>query len=462
MYIIDKSDRELHPDAIEYTEGLFLAVNDKYHSRFREPISVLRDGKFLFNLLWESEFFYLGAVPDPATNIPYCANFDGRCLRESADTLDNTFVGKFDRFVFEAVSEYSWHIIRYLNEFFPEKEIWLLDDASGVFTDIAYKKGRPDKEKAGKTGLFTAGHRLPGAKGVYSLYSLMVSLTWTRIRHHNPDAVSDNTAFVINFAEKHIGFGDMTRISSACVEAARRRGWLPFIRLDHLNQYSDCPGEDGWGKFFEQPSDTGGLTPKDCRTVIDLRENRAYDNLPSCNPYIVSKPCCFPLRLNKAAAADVERRIPAAVRDGGRILGAVIRTTDFDMTENVKTDTERSLAQCEKVFSEGGYDRFFLAAEDQAVVDCAREIFGEKLTVVDQKRVDSRQAGPEGFLSDTLNPLYESKYALGVDYLAVVVSLTGCETVLYNRYAGALYLGDALDTPLRRNRRAVCFDSLPL
>ena len=462
MFVIDSRDRNLYPDTIEHGPELFPAVNARYHSRFRRPVSVLRDGELLFNVIWESEFYYLREVPDPINIMPYCANFDGRCLRESAETLDNTFIETFDRLCFEDINEYSWHIIRYLNEFFPDKEVWVIDDAGGAFPDITYRVGRPEKfgkEKNRWTGLFKAGHRLPVERGVYSVYSLMVSLMWARIRHHRPEAVSEETALVINFADEHIGFGDMTRISSAYVEAAKRRGWLPYIRLDYNNQYSDRPGEECWSKFFEQPCGDSGLEPEDCRTVIYLRENRARDLFDSCNPYTVmygiGKPCSFPLRLNKATAALVEARIPSPIREGRRTLGALIRTTDFDMTDGFKTDVERALALCEDAFRNSGCEFFFLAAEDQAVVDRARELFGDRLIAVKQKRVDSRSAEAEGYLSDTLNPLYESKYELGVDYLAVVVSLSGCEKVLYNRYAGALFLADALGEPLL-GKRQVC------
>ena len=462
MYVIDRDDRELHPDTIEYCRDFFLTVNDIYHSRFRRPISVLRDGELLFNILWESEFYYLRKIPDPVNIMPYCANFDGRLLRESKETLDNTFIGMFDCLCFEAISEYSWHIIRYLNEFFPDKDIWVIDDAGGVFTDISYRRGRPDGiwgEKKSRAGCFKAGHRLPEEAGVYSVYSLMVSLTWARIRHTQPDAASDATALVINFADEHIGFGDMARISSAYVEAARRRGWLPFIRLDHNNQYSDFPGEDGWSKFFEQPCQTGDLLPEDCRTVIYLRENRSRDLFDSCNPYTVmygiGKRCSFHLRLNERTRREAEGRIPAPIREGRRVFGALIRTTDYDMTDGVRTDVEEALRLCSEAFRESGCEFFFLAAEDQAVVDRAKEVFGPKLLTVAQRRVDSRLAGAEGYLSDTLNPLYESKYALGVDYLSVVVSLSGCERILYNRYAGALFLADALGEPLRRVRQVI-------
>ena len=117
MYIIDHDDKNVYENAIGFTQDLFMKIREKYGDNNGRPLSVLKEGGFLFNVIWEEEFYYLY---DKSNVQNYCCNFSGELLIHERDVLDFTFIDRFTELYFKDINEFSWHIAMLLKETRPQ------------------------------------------------------------------------------------------------------------------------------------------------------------------------------------------------------------------------------------------------------------------------------------------------------------------------------------------------------
>ena len=440
MFIIDKDDFILHEDMIELCDCLFMHINDRFGSKYRKPVSVLGDNNaLLFNVIWESEY----CIIKPPHHLKFQCNYYGQDLTENPDDLDLHFIEQLNELYFDSINEYSWHITRLVNYLFPEKKVFFQDENVRFFHDISCSEYNGNRIGV---PLFRAGHYPPEVENVYSIYSLMLSLTWLSKRHYNDTYEYDRTVLVIHFSNRDIGFGDIIKICSAYVSVALSRNWIPVICLDHPTQYSDYDGDDCWSKFFVP---INSITRSDLykyKCWISVFENRHIESFGSCygnlymNKFADEQKTSFQILLNEKTLAYVKKKIPRQLLEGEAAVGLIVRTTDYDSLAKRKTDPHEVIEAVKNFLSLFPYSHVFLATEDKNILDLFAGTFGEKLLYVDQKRILPYSERESIWISDRFSELYKSKYELGADYISVIYALTGCSVIMVNRYSSALYI----------------------
>lgn len=448
MYVIDREDFLLHEDRVPISEDLFRTVRAGYGSGYREPISVTEGEKLCFNLIWEEEFYYRDIKESIESKAPVFSNYNGEDLTAETDRLDFTFLDRFEEIVFEDVSEFSVAIGRLVTERRAGIRIVFLKDEPYVLSSVRYclKRGEADPDK---TAVFTTGNRIPSGSGLYSIYSLMISLTWPRIRHRTDGRTNGRQVLLVDFKNKIGGLGDLVKMASSYTAMAKQIGAEPLLCLDK-SQYADYPGENCWNKFFNRISDADEDDIHQYHSTISVYENRPEEYLSFAppNPYLMhyykENPCRFSLEMNDRTLAFAKEKTPPPLLNGDSVLGAVIRTTDYDRTTGERTNSSRLADIIELCFEKKNYSYLYLATEDGDVLKLFRQKFGDRLLYIDQKRICGRLNEELRLLNEEFSEMYSSGYERGADYLASVYALTGCCEILYNREVGAVYLAKHL------------------
>ncbi len=449
MYVIDRMDQDLHEDRICLSDSLFSNVRKRYGGYYPAPVSVVSDkGTLYFNLAWESELLAIDDTECENVCIPYC-NYYGEDLLEEKEILDYSFVDKYTAIYFDRIDEFSWQIIRLLNQTRPQIILSTDDPLAVFFEDLSIVTGREQERQTESPLIVKIGRIMPDIIEGFSIYSLMISLTWARLRHINPDAEYSETVLRIDPGLTIQGFGDIFKIVSCYVSMAKAHGWVPMICLDHGSQYEDEKGEDCWAKFFDPISD---IRPDEIDRYagwISIFENRRVESVCSkgcCNPYLSSSfssemPCSFNFSINRKTESEIEKIAGEIIEACDNALGVVIRTTDFDWLEKSETDVSQMLRKAGDLAHIYALDHVFLATEEETVLSQAKIELGEILCFVPQRRVAEYYGG---YLSSVLGDTYDSKYRFGMEYLAAIVALARCDVILYNRMCGAVYVASAL------------------
>ncbi len=442
MYVLVNNDKTIHENSIIFSSEVFIEINKKFGSRFREPISAIDSfGKLIFNICWESEYYYNNNSANNSTEkIPYYCNFFGEDLLEEIDLLDFTFLEQYDVFFFEEINEYSYHIIKLIKKVFNIKRICSCDQRIKAFKELDIEFLDPGHDE--KTGRFYAGHNLPVENNCWSVYSLMLSLTWAKKRHLNWNAKKNETILVIDFRSYIDGFGDIFRKIIVYINLSKKHGWKPLIYLNHGTQYADYEGEDCWKKYFAPVSDVKVEDLDKFSCWISVFENRPFDSYSKANPYLSLFSFDFPenvvIRSNHRTKIEIDKRIPKEFMETGKKLGLIIRTTDYDWLQSRKTDIERLLNVGKDYAERFHFDKIFIATESEETLIKAKRVYERGLYYIDQKRIFNTYEGD--FLSSHFSKIYQSKYEMGADYLAVIHCLSVCDSILYNRDCGAVYL----------------------
>ena len=450
MYVIDRMDHDLHEDRITISETLFLDVRKRYGGLYSAPISVISEnGLLCFNLVWESDFLTVEDRGYGDVCVPYC-NYYGEDLLEEEHVLDFSFVDRYEVIRFERIDEFSWQIIRLLNQTRQQLMLSTDDPMADYFKELTFL---PVRQCRAPRSLTIKHERIMrDMRAGCSIYSLMISLTWARLRHFNPKAEHPETVLRIDPALVIQGFGDIFKFVSCYVSMAKAHGWIPVICLDHGCQFEDEKGEDCWAKFFDPISTIHPGEIDKYAEWISVYENRHAESICEagcCNPYLNSflseMTCSFDFSINKKTEKKIEEFAGSIIEASGHAFGVVIRTTDFDWLNKKETSEVQLLRKSGVLARTYSMERVFLATEEEAVLDQAKKELGERLLFVPQRRVSNYRGG---FLSYVLGDTYDSKYRFGVEYLAVIASLARCDVILYNRMCGAIYVA----TALRRSR----------
>ncbi|MBQ8994222.1 MAG: hypothetical protein IJ091_00230 [Oscillospiraceae bacterium] len=449
MYIIDEQDIHLHDEKVLFSDTLFPDVRKQFYGRHQLPISVVSvDGRLCFNLRWEDEY-YFESLDREHRNImvPEC-NFHGEDLTEEVDVLDFTFLNQFSSIWFERIDEFSWSIIRLLSKERPHIRLYTDDINAALFPSMYVFSGAPQGEET-FLKVF-APHDTPNNKEDYLIYSLMISLTWAKIRHYEPAARHKDTVLRIDCAMSVEGFGDFMRKISIYISLARVHGWIPVICLDHGSQFEDYPGEDCWSKFF---APIGTVAPDEIRdhacwiSVHENRKSEAINDYNPCNPYmrlyVTMRPCTFEFRFNEKALLEIEKKAGDTLSLCENAIGTVVRTSDFDWLLSTHTDVDLFFEKASDAAAMGDVPYVFLATETENSLQTARGILKDKLLYIPQNRIREDEYR-SGFISDSLGKSYPSKYRFGVDYLTVIACLANCRAIIYNRNCGAVYVAEAL------------------
>ena len=444
MYRIVGKDYKLYPDSIELSDELFPEIRKRFGAGKKERISVLKENEVLFAVEWEEEYFLSHSAQNDFV-IPFYCNYEGENLCLEANVLDFLLVDRFKTLWFDEINEYSWQIIQLLSQERSHIKLLTGDERTEIFRNLPVKCAQaPQGEDVAR---LYGGNSIPDMPGDYSIYSLMISLTWAKKRHYNEKAEHGGTALRIDPALYVDGFGDVFRKLSAYYTLAKIHGWEPVVCLDHGSQYADYKEEDVWSKFFLP---VGKLSPGDERNYscwISVYENRRSDIIGRSNPYlffyaIQSISCAFEAELTPEAKEAVTQRIPEELFSDSVTDGLIIRGSDYDVFVGEDSHKQQFVEWVEE--QQLNCDQYFLATEEQSSLEMATCMLNKKVLFVDQQRVETEDQDKSAFLCDRLGRRYVSKADQGLDYLAVLCALSLCRSVYANRYSGAIYLCRAL------------------
>lgn len=305
------------------------------------------------------------------------------------------FEGK-DAAVFWEVEEYTYAITELLLEVFPDMMIIYLDKNAELFwnnDNVIIKKSIYDIEKyiCNKNCIYIHSKRIDNNTmvpvtilNIYKSLSVMKSLLWTVKRHYNVGINSDKTILLIDCICGIAGLVDIMRFCCAYVGIARKRGWIPVIKLDSFpNQYLECEGENMWEYYFEP--------------VLDISEN----NIKNSN--IIS------LKENKKRGEKKENAEPQQV-----------------------------IKRVNEICALWGYEYIFIATEDNEYLEMFKNEFKERLIYVSQKRVHYvAQIDDNKFVNQILNIQGDGDFTR--KYLTVLTALSKCDALLASMYCGAVF-----------------------
>ena len=186
----------------------------------------------------------------------------------------------------------------------------------------------------------------------------------------------------IRYAEvgvtKSVGIGGVLSYYFNAQKIFHKRGWVTFLRED-ASRYSD----EMLKKYFvfsdrpEDSDDTNTVYIEDLTSIF-----MTYHSFVQNSEIDTSV-------LNPEFMAQMDE-YTEAVLDGKKTLGILIRGTDYivsNMSGSRKMATvDEMLPMIHEWMQEDGYEKIFLATEDQDVLDKMREIFGKQIIAVSQVR----------------------------------------------------------------------------
>lgn len=189
--------------------------------------------------------------------------------------------------------------------------------------------------------------------------------------------------------------------------------------------------------YFEQPA---GVSPEDLKQYSGVlccrKENAALAGLLNKNVkggYGMSEEYMAELgrisqkyiRLNDTVAPVIEHAIEEMTRQK-RTLGVHVRGTDFKRNYNghpVCVTVEEYLEEAKRLYKEKGYERVFLATDDQKTIQIFQEVFGENLSFYDDV---IRSDGDETVMKSTVSR-ENHHYLLGLEVLRDMMTLAACD-----------------------------------
>lgn len=385
-------------------------------------------------------------------------------------TLDYTLFEGKDAAVFWEVEEYTYAITELLLEVFPDMMIIYLDKNAELFwnnDNVIIKKSIYDIEKyiCNKNCIYIHSKRIdnntmvPGTiLNIYKSLSVMTSLLWTVKRHYNVGINSDKTILLIDCICGIAGLVDIMRFCCIYVRIARKRGWIPVIKLDSFpNQYLECEGENMWEYYFEPVSDILENDMLKNGSIISLKENHNWLNMYEINPFFlhedsylhsVTKEKYFKneIVLNQITRKYVEENMPEQIKNESiKVLGVVMRGSDYRNSAIKKRGEKKENAEPQQVIKRineicalWGYEYIFVATEDNEYLEMFKNEFKERLIYVSQKRVHYvTQIDDDKFVNQMLNIQGDKDFTR--KYLTTLTALSKCDALLASTYCGAVF-----------------------
>lgn len=395
--------------------------------------------------------------------------FDGR--------LDFDLLRRGQVFIFDTLEEYSYQIARIIRANFPDKFIFFLDPRARYFfqeSDCLHVLN--------SLAEFYNGYRYFISKSVYHINSdlefhfdakmflqkrcntlqMMEGLFWKTNTARRGTLHPEKTFYLIQNPVGMQGLVDVVKFALfRAMMVARRHGHIiPVIELAEKgdgNQFNGGNGENIWTMFFEQLTDIPLEEVHQSRNVILGREHQLM-----FNPYLLEEfyyedwALMFRkfLRYNRATQMYIDRLTAKVVpEDPGRVLGIIGRGTDYNssQTEGVLGTPLTGPELVEKaraLVEEKGFDRIFLATEDQSVFDAfANSPLADRMFYVPQPRIDYADSkNNDKLLVDIYAQEERDGYQDTLRYLGILDILAKhCDALIASVDCGAYYYAVALN-----------------
>lgn len=270
-----------------------------------------------------------------------------------------------------------------------------------------------------------------GLRHLGAYYRLFFYRKEFEVKKNNGD-LKDKVFYVIRVRHNDAGVMAYARwVTYKCNEAYERK-MIPVVDMrDGLNTYIDKT-EIGkiniWECYFKQP---GGYTLEDiknasCVIYSSLDFNSYAPPYSNLIKNTAKKYISFSDKIDKAADDFIKRYRG----DDKKIVGLKFRGTDYTMLQphsHSKQPTPDQLADFIKealLKNESNPDYFFLATEDELIIDILKREFRNKIILTDIPRLShyDRWEKTEYFLSD--------KIKMGEDYALDIAILGKCDALI--------------------------------
>ncbi len=287
-------------------------------------------------------------------------------------------------------------------------------------------------------------------KGIM-FYDEVMSFTYmfSDLRELGPEN-PDKQFLILDGLYETLGLYAIFSKSEVVARYVKSRGYIPIITVKRKSGsfYQDMPGDDAWGKFYNQPEKytlEEVMRSKNVCFAPIFYNGSIQSNI--MNRVAGQTKLSWPSGIyNDAVWAYIREREQKFLPSPERTLGVLARGTDYAKSKfhnhAIHATKEVIADMIDKVWNEWGeFDYIYVATEDKAYCEYFKERYGDNVMFTDQERftVDqgeklsdihwNRESGRNGFL-------------LGVDYILSIYLLSKCKALIASGSCAGL--GEAL------------------
>lgn len=222
--------------------------------------------------------------------------------------------------------------------------------------------------------------------------------------YQNPDFIEMHTygkdyegKTVYLIEERGAGVGFFAEFGVTLIELyfAYERGFVPYVRWGEDYLYYEPEGVDGEKNaflyFFQPVSEVTGIEHA-CHVVhtqeshyVQVKAQFDAVSYDVSDEYVDAMALMVKnyIHYNESTQKYLEQEYHDLLGDG-KILGVHFRGTDFRKGYNnhpIPVQIEQEIEKVRELFDKSGYDRIFLATDEQAAVERFREAFGDRVRV---------------------------------------------------------------------------------
>ena len=469
--------------ALSLSNSVFLEARDLFHAQealrtCAIPLTAADGTALPFSMVWKRNLTD-ELPPDVVARFPlHASDFWDYSMEDGF--LDFELLERGDVFLFEELEEYSFALTRLIRAYYPDKYIFFKDpkaayffektellrfirDDSEFYSRFSYLISRSIVEVSTAVMSLKPYDPIQFLEKRYTSLELMTSLFWAREIYSYGDKNPDKIFCVIKSPLGMQGLADMSRYPLYRAEIASQHGGnqvIPVIDLsvpDDGNQFNGGSGENIWTMFFEQLTDIPLEEIHRSRNVI-----LAWEHQLMFNPYLVEEfyyedwALMFRkfLRYNQKTRAYIDQLEAEVVPENpGRVLGIIGRGTNYNSSQTggflgTPLDGPALLGKARQLMTEKGFDRIFLATEDQSIFDTfAGSDLANRMFFVPQPRIDySDSANNDKLLVDIYAQEKRDGYQDTLRYLGILDILAKrCDALIATVDCGAYHYAIALN-----------------
>lgn len=218
---------------------------------------------------------------------------------------------------------------------------------------------------------------------------------------------------------------------------AEANGFIPVINLTDSDNsiYSDYAGEDIWSKFFVQPYGKEAEEWSEAKNVWEIPKGIITFPMRWLMGKIVDcKETQFvntALYTNKRVRVEIDKVRKSVLPNPDRTIGVLIRGTDFTISHiaghSIMASPEQVMEKIKEYEATGKYDEIYLSTEDEDILQKMKELCGNRLHYINQKRFKIR---PGELLADQVKERENEGWLRGMEYLTTLQLLSECESFI--------------------------------
>ena len=359
---------------------------------------------------------------------------------------DTRIFSFYDIVVLVNVTEYSFLLLKdalagYSGKIFCIGTAWLefqhfFSDRNNIeyankLEDIIYSTVGKKTMYLKEFGSYSVGWRERCEQGIFSYDEIMTLVYFFSIRKSYGADYPEKKYYLVGSVfstEGLMSICDKVSLSYAYAEA---NGFIPVIRVLHSKMYSDFQGDDIWGKFFEQPYGKETLGWENAQNVweppfscisfpmMQWLMNKIIEckSVQLVNTFLI----------NERVKEEIGRIRNDVLPNPQRTIGVLIRGTDYTATQlpghSVMASPEQVFEKIKEFERSGNYDQIFLSTEDEDILQTMKELCGDRLHFIDQKRFRTQ---PGELLSHQTKERENEGWLRGKEYLATLQLLSEC------------------------------------